>query len=234
MSNFQGFAQKKQELVYLKMTEKMLQYVSYKLVSVLKMAEESGLSVRTGELYYSAPGAPRASGEIRRGSALSSCGGLSKENNSSVGRSPSGGPATGNQPVSQPLGSEDEHGSTTAVRKRIHQDVTDAEAYNKYVQQKEEQHLQWLQTIKKIFKAMAKMEAQKPAEPKFSMAVFPLMRFLKRRYDFKTGRPTPSNFRGSNLANDGPARENSRTVAHEKHDANSDYYDHSEQRRQHS
>ena len=122
--------------------------------------------------------------------------------------------------------------------KRIHQEVTDIEAYNKYVQQKEEQHLQWLQTIKKIFKAMAKMEAQRTMEPKFSMAVFPLMRFLKRRYDFKTGRPTPSNFRGNNLANNGQERvnsQNSRMVTHEELDkANSDYHDHSEQRRQNS
>ena len=33
------------------MTEKMLQYVSYKLVSVLKLAEESGLSIHTGEMF---------------------------------------------------------------------------------------------------------------------------------------------------------------------------------------
>lgn len=37
--------------MYFKMTEKLLQYVAFKLVSVMKLAEQSGLSVHTGELF---------------------------------------------------------------------------------------------------------------------------------------------------------------------------------------
>lgn len=51
--NFSGFITKQQETVYLKLTEKLLQYVSYKLISVMKLAEESGFNCITGE--FSAP-----------------------------------------------------------------------------------------------------------------------------------------------------------------------------------
>ena len=52
VGNFQqNLTSKKQEVVYQKMAEKLMQYVSYKLLSVLKLAEESGLSIHTGELF---------------------------------------------------------------------------------------------------------------------------------------------------------------------------------------
>lgn len=37
-------------MVYIKLLEKLISYVSYKLIVVIKFAEENGLSIPTGEL----------------------------------------------------------------------------------------------------------------------------------------------------------------------------------------
>ena len=40
-----GFISKQQELLYQKLLEKLLSYVSFKLITVMKLAEANGLSV---------------------------------------------------------------------------------------------------------------------------------------------------------------------------------------------
>ena len=47
-----------------------------------------------------------------------------------------------------------------------------------------QQHQQWNDIIKKIFKTLNKMEKNKTTEPKFSMVIFPLIKYIKKRYNF--------------------------------------------------
>ena len=49
------------------------------------------------------------------------------------------------------------------------------------------QHTQWLGIIKKIFKTLNQMEKNKMSEPKFSIAVFGLMKYVKKTYNFQNG-----------------------------------------------
>ena len=54
-------------------------------------------------------------------------------------------------------------------------------------QEKITQHTQWLGIIKKIFKTLNQMEKNKSSEPKFSLAVFGLMKYVKKTYNFQNG-----------------------------------------------
>jgi len=51
-------------------------------------------------------------------------------------------------------------------------------------ERKNERNNKWLEQIKKCFKILYRMEKYKYLEPKFSMHLYPLMRFLKDRYGF--------------------------------------------------
>ncbi len=41
--------------------------------------------------------------------------------------------------------------------------------------------------IKKIFKTLNKMEVLKQSEPKYSISIYPLMKYLKQKFNFQTG-----------------------------------------------
>ena len=48
-------------------------------------------------------------------------------------------------------------------------------------------HAQWLEIMKNLFKTMHKLEQSSNIEPKFSQMMFPLMKFLKKTFNLKTG-----------------------------------------------
>ena len=50
MPNQLGFKTSHEEKMYIGLLEKMVQYISYKLIAVIKQAEEAGLDVVTGEM----------------------------------------------------------------------------------------------------------------------------------------------------------------------------------------
>jgi hypothetical protein len=56
------------------------------------------------------------------------------------------------------------------------------------------------------------MDKIKQSEPKFSLTIFPLIKFLRKHYDFNTGRVSP-NRRGSLQENSGEVRINPHIVA---------------------
>ena len=47
--------------------------------------------------------------------------------------------------------------------------------------------MQWLDLVKNLFKTIHKLDKIKNSEPKFSKVMFPMMKFLKINFNFKTG-----------------------------------------------
>ena len=133
--DYSGFQTKQQELIYNQLLEKIMQYLSFKLISVFKQAVRCNFNLITGQQLTTT---------------------LNK-NNSQV--------------------SVDESNRSN----------TQSSFQNQNIQTFLSQHYQWLDLVKNLFKTLHKMEKQKKSEPKFSKALFPLMKYLKHKHNFQTG-----------------------------------------------
>jgi hypothetical protein len=50
ISNFESFTAANQDLIYTKLSHKLMKYMSFKLIQIFKIAEEVGLCIETGSM----------------------------------------------------------------------------------------------------------------------------------------------------------------------------------------